>query len=73
MTLIEKTDLVLSIRWEGAMKKGKKLGLFLALVLVILAQLACEAATGISDLGKVDCESKGGKWRQEVDSNGRLE
>ncbi len=51
----------------------KKLGLFLALVLMIFSQLACGIPVAVSALGEADCESKGGKWRHEADSNGRLE
>lgn len=51
----------------------RELGLFLGLALLILNQLACEIPVVVSDLNAVDCESRGGNWRQEVDSNGKLE
>lgn len=45
----------------------------LALVLAILVQLACETDTLVSGIGKIDCEARGGTWRQEVGSNGQVE
>ncbi len=55
------------------MKRGQKRFLFPALALVVLVQLACETVTLGSGIGRVDCEAKGGTWRQEVRSNGEVE
>lgn len=55
------------------MKRGIKQFLFLAFTLVLLVQLACRSDTVVSGLGRVNCEAKGGTWRQEVGANGEVE
>jgi hypothetical protein len=50
-------------------KKGKRFHLFL--VMVILTQLSC--ATMASALDRINCQSKGGQWRQEANSYGDVE
>lgn len=56
-------------------RSGQPAPMIFLMLMALSAQLACglspEAA--VSDLGSIDCAAKGGVWRQEVDSNGRLE
>ena len=48
------------------MNRKQKRFLLLALILILLVQIACETDTIFSAIDRFNCEAKGGTWRQEV-------
>jgi len=52
---------------------ARRHGWILGIPLVLVILLACEATSFSSGLGKVNCEAKGGTWRQEVGQNGEVD